>query len=71
MNGIWSKLGYLEGFSIRSGVGADSCVFTLGGSKTGSTLLYGAGMLVISGGWKFSFWLCGSIGGNSKFFMWG
>ena len=50
INGIWFKLGDLEGCSLGGGVGADSCVCTFGGCKTGSTLGAGAGMLVISGG---------------------
>ena len=31
-------------------MGADTCIFTLGGCETGFTLGSGAGVLVISGG---------------------
>ena len=66
INRIGSKLGGVEGCSIGGGVGSDSCVFTLRYCETGFTLGAVAGMMVISGGWIFSFWICGSIGGNSK-----
>ena len=40
-------MGGVECCSIGGGVGADSCVFTLVGYETGSTLGSGAGVLVI------------------------
>ena len=50
INGIGSMLGDVEGLSLGGDVGYDPCVCTLGGCKTGSTLISGAGMLVISDG---------------------
>ena len=50
-------------------MGAEYCVCTLRSCDNGSTLGDGASMMVISGGWKISFWLYGSIGSNGKIFM--
>ena len=61
-----SKLGGVEGLYLGGCVGAESCVCTLIGCKTGCTLRDGAGVLMVFWCWIFAFWLCGSIGGNGK-----
>ena len=55
MNGIGYKIGDEEGCSLGGSVGAEYCVFTLGGCKTSYNLRAGAGIMVISAGWRFSF----------------
>ena len=42
-----SNLGDVEGYSLGGGVGAESCVCTLGRCETGSTLGAGAGVMMI------------------------
>ena len=59
--GCGSKLGDVERCSLGGGVGADWSVCTIGGSKNGSTLGAGTGILGIFWSWRFSLWVCGVV----------
>ena len=66
--GFGSNMGGVEGFSLGGGVGSSWSSCTIGGWETSSNLKAGTDILGIFWSWKFSFWVCGSSGGNGKIY---